>query len=150
MTFKKGTNLLEILMVLAILSIVLALITVGLVNITKKSVLKEAEAGILGIVRDAKSRTLAGVNSSQYGVHFEANQVVLFAGTTYNASSPSNKVYTLPAGARISSINLGGASDIVFARLTGQVNPTGNIVVEETGNTASNITITILSSGITQ
>ncbi|KKU43464.1 MAG: gyrase subunit B protein [Microgenomates group bacterium GW2011_GWA1_46_7] len=83
----RGITLLELLVVLGVLAIVATLLTGALAEFRTTSALAEAKSEIIGILRDARSRTIASRNNMQYGVHFDLaeNIVALFEGDTYNA-----------------------------------------------------------------
>lgn len=144
---QTGITLIELIISITIISIMVILATSGFNSFRESAQLNEAQSVILGTLRDAKSRTLSGEKNTQYGVHFETNRIVLFAGSSYDSGSSSNEVYNLPSLARISSINLGGSSDVIFARLTGSASANGTITIESVSNPSKTKTITILSSG---
>jgi len=146
----KGFTLLEILISIAVISIVSVLVVSGFSSFRESAQLNEAQSQILGIFRDARNRTLSSEKNTQYGVHFETSRVVLFSGSSYNSDLPSNEPYLFPFLTRISSISLGGPVDIVFARLTGATSASGTVTIESISNTAKTKIITILSSGIAE
>lgn len=144
---QTGITLIEILISIAIISVVVILFTSGFNSFRESAQLNEAHSAILSILRDARSRTLSGEKNTQYGVHFETNQIVLFSGSSYSSGSSLNEIYALPSLARVSSINLGGSTDIIFARLTGSASANGTVIIESVSNPLKTKTITILSSG---
>ena len=110
--------------------------------------LAETQANIIGIINDARARTLASDSNSNYGVHFETAKTVLFKGNVYSAPDPSNEIYTVPGSVEISSISLtGGTVDIVFTRLNGTTAASGTISIrsKRTGSTA---VITLEPTGV--
>lgn len=145
----RGVTLLEILIALSILVLMSVFLFGAFAEFQTMSTLVEAKSEIVGMLRDARTRTLASRNNTNYGVHFEETKAVLFEGNTYNALAPSNEAYQLRF-ARISAINLGGASEIVFARLSGITSASGNIILESTRNASKTETITILATGVVQ
>ena len=98
----------------------------------------------------ARSETLASENKSSWGVHFGSSQIVRFKGSSYSSSDPSNISINLPEGTTISSINLGGSSEVIFERLTGRTVNTGSIKIELTSNSMSSTTINIYASGLAE
>ncbi|MBI2023222.1 prepilin-type N-terminal cleavage/methylation domain-containing protein [Candidatus Giovannonibacteria bacterium] len=146
----RGLTLLEILISLAIILIAGSILAYAFSGFRANSELSEAQAAITGMLQEARSRTLASENATTYGVHFEAERTVLFAGSSYNAADPSNKEYVLPTRVSISAINIaGGVSDIIFARLSGRASATGTMQLL-TKDTAKSKTINILSAGIAE
>ncbi|MEK7503170.1 MAG: prepilin-type N-terminal cleavage/methylation domain-containing protein [Patescibacteria group bacterium] len=146
----RGFTFFEFLISIAIISVISVLVVSGLSSFRESAQLSEAQSQILGVLRDARSRTLSSEKNTQYGVRFETSQIVLFSGSLYNAGSASNEPHLLPPIARVSSISLGGPVDIVFARVTGSASASGTITVESISNAAKTKTITILSSGATE
>ena len=148
---EHGTTLLEFLVVLAVLAIVVTLLTGALAEFRTTNALIEAKSEIIGILRDTRTRTLASRNNTNYGVHFDLaeNVVVLFEGNTYSAVAPSNEIYRLRS-ARILAINLGGAVDVVFERLSGAASANGTVILETTRGSSKTETITILAAGVVQ
>lgn len=144
---KTGVTLIESLIGIAIVVVLVTLVWSGFGSFRESAQLNEAHSVILGMLRDARSRTLSSEKNTQYGVHFEPTQIVLFLGSSYNSGSASNEPYVFPSLARISSINLGGPVDVVFARLTGNVSVSGTITIGSVSNISKTKTITILSSG---
>lgn len=146
----KGFSLLEILFALGIMGAILVLLTSSLSDFRTINYLTESESTIVGILRDARAQTLSSVNKTTYGVYFEETKVVLFTGAAYTESALDNKEYILPPSVRMSTIGLGGTSEIVFARLTGRPSASGPIVISSRKNSAITKTITIGRSGVIQ
>lgn len=144
---KFGITFIELLISIAIITVLVILVISGFNSFRESAQLSEAHSTILGMLHDARSRTLSGEKNTQYGMHFETNQAVLFFGASYSSGSASNEPYTLPPLSRISSINLGGLVDVVFARLTGVASASGTITIESTSNPSKTKIITVLSSG---
>ena len=90
------------------------------------------------------------VDSSKYGVHFEASRVVLFKGNTYDANDPDNEEYLL-RGNTLSPITLtGGGSDVVFERLNGKTNQSGTVTISSVSDPSRSKVITIRGTGIVE
>ena len=144
---KNGFTLIELLISTAVIVVLVILFYGGFTSFRESSQLSEAHSVIVGMLRDARSRTLSSEKNTEYGVHFETNHTMLFLGNVYDSGSSSNEIYNFPSLARISSINLGGSTDIVFARLAGSASASGTITLESVSNPSKTKTITILSSG---
>lgn len=146
----RGFTLLEILISVAILAIV-ATMFVGVFGGWRASGdLEDARSNIIGMLKDARSKTLASESNAAYGVHFETLKTVLFKGAVYNALDPANKNYILPSSAEISNINLtGGAVDTVFTRLLGTTTASGTITIESKRDQNTRV-ITIFATGNTE
>src|SRR3989344_5087517 len=146
----KGFTLLEILISIAVISVVTVLIVSGFSSFRESARLNEAQSQILGILRDARNRTLSSEKNTQYGVHFENSRAVLFLGSFYNSGSASNEPYLFPPTTRISEIGFGGPVDVIFTRLSGSASASGTVTIESISNTSKIKTITIISSGIAE
>ena len=145
----KGFTLLEMLLVVTLIIIIATFSFASLSSLNTAQALDKDVKGIVAIIDEARSNTLTSQNDSQYGVHFESEKVVLFRGTTYSASDSNNRDAGLSGVTTISTISLtGGASDIVFARLTGAANATGTVVVRSKRDSSKTKTITIHGTGI--
>jgi prepilin-type N-terminal cleavage/methylation domain-containing protein len=145
LNFKKGFTVLEILIVLGIMAILVTIILPSFRTMRSNEVLKATTSEIFSALGKAKSGTLSSVNSSEYGVHFESDLIVIFKGTSYSSSDVNNENISITSPASISAINLtGGAVDLYFDRLSGAPNKTGTITVST--SSFSKI-ITISSTG---
>ncbi|OHA16702.1 MAG: hypothetical protein A3H57_00060 [Candidatus Taylorbacteria bacterium RIFCSPLOWO2_02_FULL_43_11] len=147
----SGLTLVEVLVVMAISTFILAGSMGTYVffnNIRNTEALNKAANTVKFRLEEARSLTISSKDSSVYGVHLEATQVVLFKGDTYVAGAASNQVSALGAYAIISSINLSpSGSDIVFERLTGEASRTGTIVAAQVSDATKIKTITISKTG---
>lgn len=144
----KGLTLIEILVSLSVILIVAGLLISALASFRENNLLTEAQSNIIGMLRDARSRTLGSVGNSAYGIHFEAAKAVLFKGESYDALDPANEAYNLPSILQVSDVSLGGLSDVVFSRLTGVASSFGTVTIESKGDSQKTRVITILSTGI--
>jgi prepilin-type N-terminal cleavage/methylation domain-containing protein len=129
-TYKQGVTLLEIMIVLAIVVILIAVVVPQFSRMRENQALKNAVIDVVSTLNKARSQTLASVDSSEYGVHFEANHVIIFKGVVYSAGVSSNEVTDVISPATISNISLtGGATDVYFSRLSGAPSKTGTITI---------------------
>lgn len=130
-THTKGFTTIELFMVITLLGVITAFAVTKFSSFKEKQVLENTVIDIVTNVNKASSKTLASVNSSSYGVHFQSDKIVVFTGTTYSSGAGTNETTNVVSPATISSITLnpGGVSDVYFNRLTGIPNVTGTIVV---------------------
>ncbi|MDO8500146.1 MAG: prepilin-type N-terminal cleavage/methylation domain-containing protein [bacterium] len=145
--FSTGFTLVEMLVSIAVIVMLSTIIWRGLSSFSEAYGLNHGISATLGLIKDARTRTLASEGARQYGVHFEETQAVLFWGASFN---PANVLVTLimPVLVRISSVDLaGGGQDIVFGRLTGATAQPGTIEFE-TKRSETHKTIQVLSSGL--
>jgi len=114
---NKGFTLIEVIVVIVIL---LVLVTMGVgaaSNFSKETVVKTAARTLATTLTEARARTLASENASQFGIHVVSgeSQVTLFQGTTYSSSDPDNVLFEFDSRVTIVSSN----TDVVFTRLSG-------------------------------
>lgn len=150
-TNPKGFTLLELLVVTAIVAILLLVVLARLNLFGRQVDLDTTAQQIISTLQAARTQTVASEDESGYGsvygVHFEINKYVLFKGSVYDSLDPENKEYTL-SSVEIYEINLaGGVSDVVFTRIRGSTDDTGNIRIRLTVDTSRTRTIVINSLG---
>ena len=120
----------EALIVLAIIIILIAIVLPSFKTMRDNQVLKSTASDVFSALDKARSQTLSSVNSSEYGVHFQSDKVVIFKGKVFSSSDLNNENIFITAPASISSINLsGGAVDLYFNRLSGAPDKTGTITI---------------------
>ncbi len=147
---RRGVTLMELVVVVAVLGVVSVLFYSALSEFRANAGVDAGANLVIGVLRDARARTLSGKANTQYGVHFETARTVLFEGGSYDAVAPTNEAFMLPMGAQISNINFGGPTDIIFTRLTGFSSASGTIVVSALRDSAQKKTVSINSVGIIQ
>lgn len=139
--FNKGINLIEVLIVVAIIGILIAVIIPQFGSFKILQSLQNSTIDVYSAINKARTDTIASVDSKQYGVHFETNQVIIFEGTSYSAGAGSNVINIISSPTSISGISLsGGGSDMYFSRIYGVPNKTGTITLSA-GNYTKIITI---------
>lgn len=144
----NGYTLIEILIATAIIVLIAGLALAGLKTYKTSSELVGAAEDGISYLEDARAKTLASRNASQYGVHFEENRIVFFKGTIFVAADSNNIIQTFPASIEISSISLNsGGSEVIFERLTGATNNYGAITVRLKNDLQKTRIITIEQSG---
>lgn len=143
----KGFTLIEILVVVALIAILATAVVVSTVSFRSQIDLNTAAQNILNTLRIARAKTLASESASQYGVHFESGQYVLFKGTSYNPSASDNEFHSLPSGFEIANVSIGGGNDAIFQRLTGITSQSGSVDVRQISDPAKSKTIVIDPSG---
>jgi prepilin-type N-terminal cleavage/methylation domain-containing protein len=145
---NKGINLIEVIIVVAIIGIIVAVAVPQFSKIKRAQVLKNAGQDIFSTLNQARSQTLASLDLSSYGVHFQADKIVLFKGTVYSANDVNNKNINIISPATISAISLtGGATSLYFNRLSGTPSVSGTIITSvPNDNTTKVITISSIGS----
>ncbi len=148
---RNGFTLTEILITIALFSIIFAIVFVGMARPKAYADIESTENLIYITVKEAQNLAMKGPASS-FGVHFEQNKFVIFQGATYTLGDPSNLETTLDPNLLIESISLPTLNtDIIFSQLSGEVQEltlgaSGSFVLRET-NTNETRTFTITSLG---
>ena len=149
---NSGISILELLMALAILAIVVSFIILNLTKFRNEQALQNTTSDIISLVNEARTKTISSVNSTTYGVHFEASRAVLFAGSSFTEPNSNNKQVDINSAVSIpvsGGINLnGGGSDVIFTRISGDTTNYGTIIVRLVSDATRQKTITINKTGI--
>lgn len=155
----RGFSLIELILVIALLSIILGITTVTLFRPVAKANLATVSTDIFSILREAQNQaintdTSGDPQSNDYGVHFDANSYTLFKGTTYTAGDASNFKIDTAANITISPTlpcpsPPGDCDNIVFQRVSGEVltydDVNNTICVSETStNKQTRLTVNFL------
>lgn len=144
---KNGFTLIEILVTIAIFMIIIG-IAVATTRSFSDTVNLDNAGKIIGTnIKLAKTRSISALNDTNYGVHFEGDQITVFAGSVFDAGDPANKVVTLPDNVEIYNINVIGWPDLVFGRLTGTTNNFGTIGIRLINNPSKTKQLVINSEG---
>jgi prepilin-type N-terminal cleavage/methylation domain-containing protein len=149
-TSTRGFTLIEVLITIGIFIILTSIVMSTFFLYRKNQSLSLDTQTVATILRQARSQTLSYKNSSVYGVHFNTTDVVLFAGSSYDPSSPTNESYLLNYSDTIVTVTLtGGGSDVIFQRLTGETSQDGSIVISAPGLSQTK-TVTIYKTGLVE
>lgn len=134
---SRGFTLIEILLVLAIMSVLLGLGLFATVEGYKGSVSRSEREMVVSLLERARSRAMANVAQSPWGLCYMAPNYLLFKGGACVTDGSSE---TLAAGSGVEVIGLDG---VAFAQLSGTT--TGaNITIKQNGR---NEAITINHEG---
>ncbi len=148
---NKGFTLIELLLAIAVLASIGLIVMPSLTNFQKKQSLKNTAENIVTLLNKAKSDSLSSLNSNNYGVHFESNQMIYFTGNNFSPGNINNKKVGFASGVVIPPIGgIGlnnGGNDVIFPRLTGDVVGYGIIVIQLISKPTSQEIITINKLG---
>lgn len=145
----KGISIIEIIIILAVISIILGIVVINFTSFKEEQALNSAINESASLINEARSKTLSSKDFSQYGIHFEQAKITLFKGTNYNSSDPNNIDYIFSSLLEISNISLnGGGNEIIFQKITGKIDQFGSITYRVKNNPSKLKTITIKSTGI--
>jgi len=147
---NNGITIIEILIAIAVISIISSIVVLNLSKFRNEQALKNTTIDIVSLLNKAKQNTLSSINSNSYGVHFETDKITLFVAPTYSSGTNTNEVSIFSTTVKIPTsggINVGGGSDVIFERLTGETIG-GTIIVQQKSNVSRQKTITISKTGI--
>src|SRR3989344_5084489 len=149
MRTSRGFSLVETLVVIGIIAILAALTLQTYVSVNVSKALDTDALRVIAEIGQARSLTVGSKNDTEWGVHIASSSVTLFEGDTYDPGASSNIVSPLNSVVQVSSISLkGGATDIVFERLTGNTTSTGTIALSYVGSSTVSRVITIYGTGV--
>lgn len=143
----KGFTLVEVILVVAITTLLLAGSAVSLSGLRISTSLA-AGADIIKLTLE-KSRLSALVkeNGEGYKLKFNEKNLVLFKGMSYDPADSGNKIINLPSGTEITSVSLSTGGNVVsFSHLNGTTTP-GTIVLASESDPTRTRTIYIEGSG---
>lgn len=142
---QKGITVIEILFVIGIIIIIFMIIITSFGRFRQVQTIKTASGDILSALDKARGNALASIDSSEYGVHFQSDKIVIFKGIVYSSLDLNNENINIISPATISNINLsGGGNEIYFNRLSGAPDKTGVITISVLSNSKI---ITISATG---
>lgn len=139
---QRGFSLIEILLTIAIGSILLGLTTINLVKTQQKTNISASEESLIADIKSQQMKAMSGTNGASggnFGVRFFGNnKYLLFQGTDYADGS----TVTIDDG-----INFTDSTDIIFLSLTGEVqnydpsNPPKIVISNNGGSETKTITL---------
>jgi prepilin-type N-terminal cleavage/methylation domain-containing protein len=145
---SKGFSLVEMLVTLSLMLILTLIITSAFSKFKKSQSVDKGTNQVISLIQKARYETLSAKNNVAYGVHFDANQAVLYS-QAYNASSTSNEKFALDPYITISQVTLnGGGSDMLFIKFSGETNAYGTVIVSLASASTTKKTITVYQSGL--
>lgn len=131
----NGFTAIEAVIVLTIIGVLSLIVYYSLGNFRNQQTVKIGAVGVAAFLSETRNLTLASRDDNQYGAHLESGRVTRFVGSVYSPSDPKNEVYNLDVKLTLSPINLsGGATDIVWSRLSGEASAFGDITVALSSN----------------
>lgn len=147
----RGFSVIELLFAIAILSVAISIVVISFSKLNSSKALKQSASLITSVLNEARSLTLSSANGSQYGVHFESSQVVLFKGASFSPADPLNIPTEINPLVGIGDVELsGGGTNVVFRRLTGETAESGTIELFLKSSPETLLIITINAAGLAE
>ena len=134
--YQQGFSAVEVMVVIAIIVVIIAVVLPQFARTKELQVLKNAVSDVLSSIDKARTQTLSSLDSSEYGVRFESDKVIIFKGMVYSSGSVNNETTDITSPANISNVTLNSASsssgEMYFNRLSGSPSKTGTVTISTT------------------
>ena len=119
--FQLGVTLIELIVVISISITLLGIATIGLSGAQRTASTNSTAQTIISDIKEQQIKAMIGDTEGRsspdfYGVHFDANQYVLFHGTVYSSSDTSNYVISL---SNLKFVSPG--FDVIFSKISGEI-----------------------------
>ncbi len=147
---KAGMTFIEIIITVAIISVISAIVFINLSSFRNQQVLNSTANDIISLLNKARQDTLSSINSTNYSVHFDSDKMILFTGSNYSSTDSTNEQIPFDGAVSIpvsGGLNLGGGNNVTFERLTGETTG-GTITLQLNSNTSRTKLIIINKTGI--
>lgn len=122
---QKGFTLIEILLVMAIISILFAISIVNLNTLQQNTYQNTSEELLLSDLKLQQLKSMTGDNNNSstfetFGIYFGNNSYTLFRGATYSAADVENFTIELNPNLTFSNVEFAN-SQIVFEKNSGEI-----------------------------
>lgn len=144
---KKGFSIIEIIISIAIITILLTVVTTSYRAAQLKKAQESITQSILVSLEEQRVNTQAGKEGSNYGVKFNSDGYTLFTGTSYSEFSPNNTVFSIDPQFEISETISNGTNIIFFSKLNGNANETATITISHISDQIDSQSLIIETSG---
>jgi prepilin-type N-terminal cleavage/methylation domain-containing protein len=140
----RAFSLPEIVVAIAIFGAIAGFSFASFSSFSKKEALDASSRSIVFALREARTRTMASVGDSRYGLRINATSSVFFQGDSFSPTAESNQVTELSFLVRASS----SPQDFIFDRVTGNTSASGTIEVYLVSDPAVRKTVRIHGTGL--
>jgi len=123
-SLNRGFTLIEIVIVIAILAVVMSVGLMLGIDAYRSSLSRSERDQVVALLANARSRAMANVNQSAWGVCTNGSDYVLFAGTCGSGGQ------TTPIGTGASVVGL-ASPGVTFAQLSGDTTATTITVTQQ-------------------
>jgi prepilin-type N-terminal cleavage/methylation domain-containing protein len=134
---SQGFTLVEVLLVVALMAMVAGMMVFIDRTYIVRNDLDVSTRLVTESLRQAQALAMDGQADSPWGIRIQSNMVTVFSGTSYTERNTENDlVQTLP-----SSVGISGIHEVVFSKLWGEPNTTGNVVLSTSVNSSRVVSI---------
>lgn len=145
---QRGFTLIEILLVIAFFGFFTAATITAFNSMLQTQALTRGVNDVASIIEDARVRTLAGEQDMQFGVVVGSTTVTQVRGPSYDVSSSTSVVFSLPNNVEASGATNALPALIVFDPITGSASSVLEVTYTHTQKTGSSAGVTIEATGL--
>ncbi|MEK7186029.1 MAG: hypothetical protein AAB675_01540 [Patescibacteria group bacterium] len=121
---QHGTSLLELIMFMAIGLLLFGFVTFNFVSFQQKTSISTSIDTLISDFSSQQTKAMIGAESSgtgnSYGVYFQSDRYILFAGSAYSGANPTNFTVMLDPNIIFTDITFPG-SVLIFSQLSGEI-----------------------------
>ena len=122
---QAGITYIEIMIGLAMFSLLLTLTTINFPNIIQRASMDATVVTMVSDIKNQQLKAMVGADNgdgafTSFGVHFQPDRYTLFRGGTYKLDNTTNYEVILGDPVRLQTINLPNA-EIIFSIRSGQI-----------------------------
>jgi len=145
----SGFTIIEILIVVFVLVVLVVLGLNTASEFGKTETVTSAAQTIASSFDEARARTLASENRSQYGVYVAvgSSSAVLFRGNTYIPTDANNEIFMFDPRVQIATTTRGTTTSVVFTRLSGTSTPI-TITVSHVKDASTTASVIVQTTGL--
>lgn len=141
--FLRGFTIIEILIVIAILTILVSSILSSSNNVSGSETLNTTVTSVISILNEAKSLAVSSKDASNYGVRILNNKLVSFK----NNYGTENKEVAI-SGLLTVSTSSGIGTDVIFYNVSGNTSASGTVTITVSNDPSEKGIINIYSTGL--
>lgn len=139
---KVGFTLIELILVVAVISIVAASSTPIYSRFLLQNSVANTADQLIGSLRKAQIYSMMGRQGSSWSVNYSSNTLTLYKGSSFAGRDSSfDETFSINP-----NVSISGFTDINFARITGLPTPSGVTITTSSGNNQT--TVTVNSQGV--
>jgi len=141
--FLMGFSFVEMLVVLAILTMLISIIVSSFSKVGGSESLEVTLTSVISVLNEAKSQAVSSRDASDYGVRILNNKLISFKNS-YGTLNKELNVSNLVA----ISTSTGVGIDVIFNNVSGNTTASGTITITVLNDPSKNGTIRIYSTGV--
>ena len=131
--FVKGFTMVELLLTVALVSVIAGVALPSLGTYYVNNLLKETADEMVDRLKTAQTRSIYGDNGETHGVFFDSNYFVLYLGNEFDVSNPENVDSVIGGRLEIFDIDLEN-NQVVFNKYSGLPDNAGSLKLKIKGS----------------